>query len=182
MFEWIIKIYRPGLMWRHLSIAVVAHKTVVQRMRSNRWRFNFEMAGRGGQINFLWTTAMIIATTKTSILIICPFPRGLLWTHPLSPPPYYRGRCFRCYCIWQTKTRKCLYEKFCLKCLSIAKIISDVLLIYRLIHYHISEQPTQLLSFKWLGYTAAWPLTLPSTTWRLWWTGKSWRTKPFQFL
>ena len=74
-------------MWRHLSIAVVAHKTVVQRVRSNRWRFNFEMAGRGGQINFLWKTAMIITITKTSILIICPFPWGLLLTYPLSPPP-----------------------------------------------------------------------------------------------
>ena len=31
--------------WRHLSIAVVPHETVVQRVRSNRWRFNFEMAG-----------------------------------------------------------------------------------------------------------------------------------------
>ena len=57
-------------MWRHLSIAVVAHETVVQRLRSNRWRFNFEMAGRGGQINFLWKVAMIITITKTSILII----------------------------------------------------------------------------------------------------------------
>ena len=33
-------------MWRHLSIAVAALKTVVQRVRSNRWRFNFEMAIR----------------------------------------------------------------------------------------------------------------------------------------
>ena len=33
-------------MWRHLSIAVVALKTVVQRVRSNRLRFNFEMAIR----------------------------------------------------------------------------------------------------------------------------------------
>ena len=30
---------------------------------------------------------MIITTTKTSILIICPFPRGLLLTYPISPPP-----------------------------------------------------------------------------------------------
>ena len=52
--------------WRHLSIAVVAHKTVVQRVRSNRWRFNFEMAGTGGQINFLWKTAMIIQCTYCS--------------------------------------------------------------------------------------------------------------------
>ena len=79
-------LWRQKQMWRHLSIAVVAHKTVVQRVRSNRWRFNFEMAGGGGQINFLWKTAMIIATTNTSILIICPFPRGLLLMYPLSPP------------------------------------------------------------------------------------------------
>ena len=31
----------------------VAHETVVQRVRSNRWRFNFERARTGGQINFL---------------------------------------------------------------------------------------------------------------------------------
>ena len=80
-------LWRWKQMWRHLSIAVVAHETVVQRVRSNRWRFNFEMAGRGGQINFLWKTAMIITNTVTSILIICPFPRGLLLTYPLSPPP-----------------------------------------------------------------------------------------------
>ena len=73
-------------MWRHLSIAVAALKTVVQRVRSNRWRFNFERAGRGGQINFLWKMAMIISITKASILIIWPFPRGLLLTYPLSPP------------------------------------------------------------------------------------------------
>ena len=73
-------------MWCHLSIAVVAHKTVVQRVRSNRWRFNFEMARTGGQINFSWKTAMIIMITKASILIICPFPRGLVLTYPLSPP------------------------------------------------------------------------------------------------
>ena len=29
---------------------------------------------------------MIIMTTKTSILIICPFLRGLLLTYPISPP------------------------------------------------------------------------------------------------
>ena len=73
-------------MWRHLSIAVAALKTVVQRVRSNRWRFNFERARTGGQINFLWKMAMIITITKTSILIICPFPRGLLLTYPISPP------------------------------------------------------------------------------------------------
>ena len=78
-------------MWRHLSIAVVAHKTVVQRVRSNRWRFNFERARTGGQINFLRKTAMIITNTKTSKLTICPFPRGLLLTYPISPPPI-RGR------------------------------------------------------------------------------------------
>ena len=39
-------------MWRHLSIAGVALKTVVQRVRSNRWRFNFERARTGGQIIF----------------------------------------------------------------------------------------------------------------------------------
>ena len=53
------------------------------------------MVGRGSQINFLWTTAMIITITKTSILIICPFPRGLLLTYPLSPPPTamaFRGK------------------------------------------------------------------------------------------
>ena len=33
---------------------------------------------------------MIITNTKTSILIICPFPRGLLLTYPISPPPYSR--------------------------------------------------------------------------------------------
>ena len=32
---------------------------------------------------------MIITTTKTSILIICPFLRGLLLTYPISPPPNY---------------------------------------------------------------------------------------------
>ena len=53
-------------MWRHLSIAVVAHKTVVQRVRSNRWRFNFEMARTGGQIKFSWKMAMIITNTKIS--------------------------------------------------------------------------------------------------------------------
>ena len=74
-------------MWRHLSIVVVALKTVVQSVRSNRWRFNFERARRGGQINFLWKMAMIITITKASILIIWPFPRGLLLTHPISPPP-----------------------------------------------------------------------------------------------
>ena len=74
-------------MWRHLSIVVVALKTVVQSVRSNRWRFNFERGGRGGQINFLWKMAMIITITKASILIICLFPRGLLLTYPLSPPP-----------------------------------------------------------------------------------------------
>ena len=68
-----------------LSVA----KTVVQRVRSNRWRFNFERAGRGGQINFLRKMAMIITITKASILIICPFPRGLLLTYPLSPPPTF---------------------------------------------------------------------------------------------
>ena len=67
-------------------MVVVALKTVVQRVRSNRWRFNFERARTGGQINFLWKTAMIITTTKTSILIICPFPRGLLLTYPISTP------------------------------------------------------------------------------------------------
>ena len=36
-----------------LSIAVVALKTVVQRVRSNRWHFNFKRASTGGQINFL---------------------------------------------------------------------------------------------------------------------------------
>ena len=76
-------------MWRHLSIAVVAHETVVQRVRSNRWRFNFEMALTGGQINCLWKTAMIIATTKTPILIIWLVPRGLLLTYPISPPPTF---------------------------------------------------------------------------------------------
>ena len=75
--------------WRHLSIVHIAHKTVVQRVRSNRWRFNFEMARTGGQINFSWKTAMIITTTKTSILIICPFLRGLLLTYPISPPPLF---------------------------------------------------------------------------------------------
>ena len=39
-------------MWRHLSIAGVALKTVVQRVRSNRWRFNFEMAVTGGTNQF----------------------------------------------------------------------------------------------------------------------------------
>ena len=78
-------------MWRHLSIVVVALKTVVQRVRSNRWRFNFERARTGGQINFLWKTAMIITITSTSILIICPFPRGLLLTYPISPPPINDG-------------------------------------------------------------------------------------------
>ena len=73
-------------MWRHLSITVVSLKTVVQRVRSNRWRFNFERARTGGQINFLWKTAMIITNTKTSKLIICPFPRGLLLTYPISLP------------------------------------------------------------------------------------------------
>ena len=29
---------------------------------------------------------MIITITKTSILIICPFPRGLLLMYPISPP------------------------------------------------------------------------------------------------
>ena len=76
-------------MWRHLSIVVVALKAVVQSVRSNRWRFNFERARRGGQINFLWKMAMIITITKAPILIICPFPRGLLLTYPLSPPPNY---------------------------------------------------------------------------------------------
>ena len=52
----------------------------------------------------------------------------------------------------------------------------------RLMHKHSWEQRTQPESSKWLGFTAVWPLTLPSTTWRLWWTGKSWRTKLFQFL
>ena len=74
-------------MWRHLSIVVVALKTVVQRVRSNRWRFNFKMVIMGGQINFLWKTAMIITITKTSILIICPVPRILFLTYPISPPP-----------------------------------------------------------------------------------------------
>ena len=73
--------------WRHLSIAVVAHKTVVQRVISNRWRFNFEMADRGGQINFLRKTAMIITITKTSILIIWLVSRGFLLTYPLIPTP-----------------------------------------------------------------------------------------------
>ena len=77
---------RRKQMWRHLSIAVAALKTVVQRVRSNRWRFNFERARTGGQINFLWKMAMIITITKASILIIWPFPRGLLLTYPLSPP------------------------------------------------------------------------------------------------
>ena len=76
-------------MWRHLSIVVVALKTVVQSVRSNRWRFNFERGGRGGQINFLWKMAMINTITKVSILIICPFPRGLLLTYLISPPPIY---------------------------------------------------------------------------------------------
>ena len=79
-------------MWRHLSIAVAAHKTVVQSVRSNRWRFNFEMASRGGQINFLGKTVMIITNTMTSILKICPFPRGLLLTYPQSPPPSTSSR------------------------------------------------------------------------------------------
>ena len=35
------------------SIVVVALKTVVQSVTSNRWHFNFERARRGGQINFL---------------------------------------------------------------------------------------------------------------------------------
>ena len=35
---------------------------------------------------------MIITNTKTSILIICPFPRGLLLTYPLSPPPTQKCR------------------------------------------------------------------------------------------
>ena len=37
---------------------------------------------------------MIITITKTSILIICPFPRGLLLTYPLSPPPNMRKTIF----------------------------------------------------------------------------------------
>ena len=37
------------------------------------------------------------------------------------------------------------------------------------------------MPYKWTGFTAVWPLTLLSTTWRLWWTEKSWKTKPFQF-
>ena len=78
-------------MWRHLSMVVVALKTVVQRVRSNRWRFDFERARTGGQINFPWKTAMIITITKTSILIICPVPRGLLLTYPISPPPNTRS-------------------------------------------------------------------------------------------
>ena len=82
-------IFSKRQMWRHLSMVVVALKTVVQRVRSNRWRFNFERARTGGQINFLWKTAMIITNTKTSILIICPFPRGLLLTYLISPPPNF---------------------------------------------------------------------------------------------
>ena len=68
-------IFSKRQMWRHLSMVVVALKTVVQRVRSNRWRFNFERARTGGQINFLWKTAMIATITKSSILIICPFPK-----------------------------------------------------------------------------------------------------------
>ena len=52
----------------------------------------------------------------------------------------------------------------------------------RLIPNCLWKQPTQPVSHKWLGFTAVRPLTPPSTTWRLWWTGRSWRTKPFQFL
>ena len=87
-------------MWRHLSIAVAALKTVVQRVRSNRWRFNFERARRGGQINFLWKMLMIITITKASILITCPFPRGLLLTCPISPPPIHEDE-FKA--IWNVK-------------------------------------------------------------------------------
>ena len=69
-------------------------------------------------------------------------------------------------------------KKLSLICLS---LVSDDF-VSRSMQHCSSQQPTQPQSSKWLGFIAAWPLTLSSTTWRLWWTGNSWRTKPFQFL
>ena len=53
----------------------------------------------------------------------------------------------------------------------------------RLMKQLSSKQRTRFLqSYKWLGCTPVWRLTLPSTMWPLWWTGKNWKKKPFQFL
>ena len=75
-------------MWRHLSIAVVAHETVVQRVRSNRWRFNFERARTGGQINFLGKNGHNHHQHQDIYTYNLSVPKGFTLEVPNKSPPY----------------------------------------------------------------------------------------------
>ena len=59
---------------------------------------------------------------------------------------------------------------------------SSSVFLFRLMTKPSSKQPTQPRSSTWLGSTAAWQSTPPSTTWRSWSTANSWKTNRFQFL
>ena len=52
----------------------------------------------------------------------------------------------------------------------------------RLMMWAFGQQPMPQTSFHRPGYTAVYPLTLPSATWSLWQMGNSLRTQRFQFL
>ena len=59
---------------------------------------------------------------------------------------------------------------------------SSSVFLFRLMTKPSSKQPTQPRSSTWLGSTAAWQSTPPSTTWQSWSMANSWKTNHFQFL
>ena len=162
-------------MWRHLLIAVVAHKTVVQRVRSNRWRFNFEMAGRGGQINFLWKTAMIITITKTSYNLSGPkrftldvpnqFPPSLGSWHDIADKSWLHCLAFLLH-----------FSSFSC-CISPSP--SSLLLLLLLLHLCSSQQNTWVHPFPFSAAAATRKrFSYQSRAKRIW---KGWRTGHYQF-